>query len=380
MLARALSVLSLAALTAVTLVPSAAGATDRAVLVRPTTTTEGEQSAADDTLTWGIAPATPGEADDRVSFRLELEPGQSHTDHVEVTNFSDRPITFGLDASDGVVTDDGLFDLLPRSEEPTGSGAWIEIQDEVTVEAGAGVVVPFTLTVPEDALPGDHPGGIAAGITTAVPDAQGSDVSFDARVGVRIHLRVAGDVVPQVTITELDATYETSWNPLEPGVLTLTWTVLNGGNVRLGAEQTLDVVGPFGLDPGVVAQVVASQREILPGQSETVTVPVEAWPLGPLTASIGSTQNVVGEDVVDADLPVAEAGTTVWAVPWPWVVVLIAGLVFVTGLLWRRRRRKRTMARALAEARAAGAREAAAATEPAPTEPTSDDVETDART
>src|SRR5690606_23751879 len=72
-------------------------------------------TAADDEdrVTWGVAPAAEDEADGRVSFRYELDPGAVVEDFLEVTNYSDRAVTFQLLSSDGVVGPDGAFDLLP---------------------------------------------------------------------------------------------------------------------------------------------------------------------------------------------------------------------------------------------------------------------------
>lgn len=328
---------------------------------------DGEQ-VPEDILTWSIQPA-PAENDDadeaegddaaeRVSFRFEVEPGETIEDEVIVTNFSEQDVVFDLVASDGIVTEEGLFDLLPDPEDSSDAGTWIELEeDEVTIPAGDFATVPFTVTVPEDALPGDHPAGIAASLAA---DAEGNDVSLAAQVGARIHLRVAGDIMPTVAIQDLNAQYTPSWNPFAPGVLSLDWTVENTGNVRLGSEQALAVEGLFGLNPGVADQTVASQREILPGQSASGSVEVEAWPLGPLTSTMNATQNIVGDDEIEVELTSASSETTVWAIPWVYLIAFLLLVAVIVTVLVRRRRRKRAMADALAAARAEGARAAAA--------------------
>ena len=132
----------------------------------------------EDMLTWSIQPALiddpEADAEERVSFRFELDPGESVEDEVIVTNFSEQELVFGLIASDGVVTEEGVFDLLPDPTESTDAGTWIEIDQEVTIPAGDSATVPFTVTVPEDALPGDHPAGIAASLSA---DAEGNAVA-----------------------------------------------------------------------------------------------------------------------------------------------------------------------------------------------------------
>ncbi len=310
-----------------------------------------------DRVTWGVAPATEDAADGRVSFRYELDPGDAVEDFLEVSNFSDRAVTFALVSSDGVVGPEGAFDLLPADVEPEATGSWIAIQETVELEPQSSAVVPFTLTVPEDALPGDHPGGIAASVSRVGETDDGPLVGVDTRVGARIHLRVSGELAAQVSVSDLSATYAPSWNPLQPGTLTLDYTVVNDGNVRLGSAQTLTSTGLLGLSAGADGTPLAQQREILPGQDARVSTVVEGvWPLGPLSSTVTAAQVVVGDDVVDVPLTVAQAGVTTWAVPWAQLAVLALAVVF---LVWRVRVRRRVR-RAIARARAEGAREAAA--------------------
>jgi len=316
-------------------------------------------AAADDDadrVTWGVAPATEDAADGRVSFRYELDPGAVVEDFLEVTNYSDRAVTFRLLSSDGVVAPDGAFDLLPADTAPEETGAWIEVQESVELEAQSSAVVPFTLTVPEDALPGDHPGGIAASVTRVGEAEEGPLVGLDTRVGARVHLRVSGDILPQITVADLDGTYTPSWNPFRPGTLHLEYTVVNDGNVRLGSAQTFAADGVLGLSAGADGAVLGQQREILPGQEARVSATVEGvWPLGPLTSTVTAAQVVVGDDVVDVPLTVAQAGVTTWAVPWAQIALFVLAVALV---VWRVRARRRQRA-AIERARAEGARQAA---------------------
>ena len=322
-----------------------------------------QQPTASDRVTWGVAPADGEAADGRISFRYELDPGDAVEDHLEVTNYSDRAVVFDLVGSDGVIGPDGAFDILPAGDEPQDTGAWIEIQETVEIETQSTAVVPFTLTVPEDALPGDHPGGIAASVNRVGEGEEGPLVGLDTRVGARIHLRVSGEVVPHIAVSDLTATYQPSWNPFQPGTLHLDYTALNDGNVRLGSTQTLSASGLFGVPAGVEGLVLAEQREILPRQETRVSTEVQGvWPLGQLSSTVSTQQVVVGEDVIDVPLTGSQAAVTVWAVPWPQLALLALAAGFVA---WRLRLRKRRRL-ALERARAEGERQAALAAAGAP--------------
>ncbi len=320
----------------------------------PEDATGGTPLGTADQITFGIAPAGEEGADDRVSFRLELEPGASHDDYVEVTNYSEETITLALLASDGTVTAEGNFDVLPSDVAPEAAGAWIDIADEVELEPMGSAVVPFTITVPEDAVPGDQPAGIVASLRSAGSDEQGNAVSLDSRAGARVHLRVAGDLAPALAVNDLRAEYRPSWNPFAPGTVDLTWSVANEGNVRLGAAQVAGVEGLLGLGGGEA--VLEGPREVLPGQSATQTASVEAWPTFRLGGEVSVTPVVVGSDEVPGDLLSAAAGTVaLWAVPWAQLAVLALVVGVVVLVLVRRHRARARLEAALAAARAEGA-------------------------
>lgn len=312
-------------------------------------------------VTWSVEPSAAEGPDGRVSFRYELEPGGEVSDFVTVTNFSEQEVTFALYASDGVVTADGQFDLLPAAEEPVDVGTWITVeQPEVTIPALSQAIVPFTLTVPGDATPGDHPGGIVASLSTAGTDDQGNQVSVDNRVGARIHLRVAGDLAPELTVEDVSAAYHGGWNPFAAGWMSLDYTLTNTGNVRLGATQLAEVTGPFGF--GLAGADGPEVAELLPGESMPVSLRVDdVWPALRVRAGVEGEPVVVGEDVVDVAPAFVSGGTGAWAVPWPQlgVLVVLGGAAYL--LLLSRRRRAAQLAIAVAQAREEGAREAAAA-------------------
>lgn len=180
---------------------------------------------------------------------------------------------------------------------------------------------------------------------------------MENRVGVRVHLRVNGEVQPALQVSEVDTRYEGSLNPFSPGRVISSFTVENIGNVRLGAAGTVEGSGPFGLlaSRSDVAQI----REILPGQSMRLEeVTTSAWPLFRVQTQVSATPVVVGSDEVAGEMAAATAGSAITAIPWTQLLVLLALLALV--LLWRRRRRglKARRQAELDAARAEGARAA----------------------
>lgn len=323
---------------------------------------------------WSLTPAPQEDEEDRVSFRFDVPPGETVEDAVELTNFSADEATFTLQAADGVVSDSGTFDILRPGEENEAAGQWIELdQQEVTVPADDSVTVPFSITVPENATPGDQPAGIAASVSAG----EGEDVSMVSRVGARIHLRVDGDIMPTLAVDDLNVDYQQNWNPFAPGTATVTWTVRNTGNVRLGTEQVLNSAGPFGL--ASAEETVEPIREVLPGGETQMRVEQRVLPLFALNSEVALEPNIVGEDEVDAELTSATGSITAAAIPIPQLIIL----VIIGGLVWwsvtRKKRQSKKFEAAVAAAAAERSSDGEATTEDEPDaqDEDSDDAEAD---
>ena len=325
----------------------------------------------DNLTTWGVVPAdAEGEADGRISFRHVVEPGDTISEHALVTNYSEQAVTFALAGAAGTISPDGSFDILDPDEVGDGHGSWITIEDSVEIEAGESAAVPFTIAVPEDALPGDHPAGIVVGLATPDADDGALGVGFEARVGLRIHLRVDGDIIPLLEVQDLTTSYEGSWNPFAPGRLVIDYTVANTGNVRLATKESLEVSGLLGTGTTVIPDESADGAETLPGGTQTMSTVVDGvWPLGPLTTTVTATPSVIGaDDLGDTALEWATAQQSTWAVPWVHLILLAALVAVVLFLRHRRRQGKAAYAAALEAARREGAASAAGgmpSTEPA---------------
>ncbi len=302
------------------------------------------------TTTWSLVPATADGPDGRVSLRHELDPGAQVTEHVAVTNHTDAPQTFALAAGDGVVTAAGEFDLPPTGTAPTAAGAWLDVPAGVDVGPRATVVVPVTLTVPADARPGDHPAGVVASLATPVEAVDGTRVELDSRVGVRLHLRVTGDVAAALAVTDVAARYVPSWNPFAPGTVEVSYVVENAGDVRLGATSGVAVDPWLGGAASVDGDPV---REVLPGGSVARSVVLDGvWPGVRAAVDVRAEPLVVGDDVVPVAPAAASATATVWTPPLAQVGLLLLLVGAALAVRTVRRRSAARVARAVADARA----------------------------
>ena len=314
--------------------------------------------AADDgEVTWSVQPADEAGPDGRAWIEQDLDPGASVVEHLAVHNFSEHEVTFGLSAADGFFNEDGRFNILPGGQTSTAAGAWIDVVDSITVPAGETVVVPFAVTVPADAEPGDHAAGVAASVVTTSTGSGGASVGVQSRVGFRVMTRVSGTLQPGATIENVTSSYRSSWNPFAPGDLTVEFDVLNTGNARLRVTGLVTSGGRTTTFPPA-----DQPQELLVGDTRHFSVDVaEIWPSVLAAASITVEPQVV---VVSGEAPALApitAETTAVAMPWPQLVVLVGVSLIVVALLWRGRRSKRRLRALLEDARQEGRRSALAA-------------------
>ncbi|WP_203882072.1 WxL protein peptidoglycan domain-containing protein [Planotetraspora kaengkrachanensis] len=301
------------------------------------------------TLTWSVQPADEQGPDGRRWVELTLDPGQTVTEYLAVRNFSDAAADFALKAADGYLTDKGRFNMLQSGQTSKDGGTWIKVQNKVTVGADETKVVPFTITVPRDAAPGDHPAGIAATVTSA-----GDTVSVESRVGFRVMTRTTGTITAAVAVSDLTAVYEQSWNPFSSGAIRVKYTATNKGNVTVSGVGEVTVSDLSGQ-----RDAKTDVEEIFPGDSRTVETRIAGvWALGPLSTSVTVSPSVHGGVPVGVVVEDATTDMTIWTVPWP-QLALAALLVILffsyRGITWRRRRH---LADLLARARDEGRAEA----------------------
>jgi hypothetical protein len=298
-------------------------------------------------LTWAVQPADERGPDGRRWVERTLDPGQVVTERLAVRNFSDRPAVFSLKAADGYLTDKGRFNMLPSGQKSVDGGTWITVRDRVTVAAKGTAVVPFTITVPRDARPGDHPAGIAATVT-----ATGGTVAVESRVGFRVMMRVSGTITASLAVGDLTATYRRSWNPFSAGSVRIRYTATNDGSVGVTGSGRVTTAELFG---AARHRARAEVAQTLPGGTREVDARVDGvWALGPLKTTVELTPAVLAGDPSGAEVRPVSATVTVWTLPWPQLLLL--ALLVALGLLARTvaRRRRRRLAEMLARARDEG--------------------------
>lgn len=295
---------------------------------------------ADDTVGIGIAPADAhGKSDGRTRFSYKADPGQSITDHVRVTNAGNASLKVTVFAADAYNADNGDFALRDTKEKPTDAASWVRFDGKqrltMTLRKGQSRLIPFTVTVPADARPGDHPAGVLAAATTT------GQLTVERRIANRMYVRVSGDLQPVLTISSISGAYGSGLNPAD-GSVTVSATVTNSGNVALEGVVTLSGSTWFGTGTG---QTVRSDlAEILPGNTTTVSYQLTGVPqVGYVVTTMLLQSGISGDAPDPGPLPVITRDVFVLALPWLVLALVALGL---GGWFILRRRRRRDYERA----------------------------------
>ncbi|CAH0221149.1 hypothetical protein SRABI76_02509 [Microbacterium oxydans] len=309
-----------------------------------------------DAVSWSVSPADAAGADGRVAIEHELDPGERVEEHVLVRNLGASDVVFSLSAADGFTTEAGRFDMLASDQESTGAGTWIAIPDDVEIAAGGSAVIPFTITVPENAEPGDHAAGVAASVfSVKTDDAGATGVGVESRVGVKVITRVAGAITPAFAVGGVQADFRVDANPFEAGELTVAFEVENTGNARMDAAGTLDIAGQR------LAFPAEGQRPqvLLPGETRSFTLTVtDVWPLFFLSGELTVTPVAASLGGETLAVEPSTAAVTAWAMPWPQLLVVAGVALLVFALLWNRIRSRRRVEDLISQAVERGREEA----------------------
>lgn len=283
---------------------------------------------------------------------LTLDPGTVVADVVQVHNeesvpFKIRAVTQNFYVAEGDERS-GAPDFYGPEEVRTGyeMADWIEVSGEGTViEPGAWANVPITIRVPEDAQPGSHFGAIQ--ILASKPDdiasPDGSSVSIERGTSILIFVRVNGDVIDELVVSEFKAEPAHTRLPVD-----FTIRLTNSGTTHQRPVGNVIIEDMLGRQVASIQVNPGPQyRSVLPGSARRYDVSwlkrrlpdgaseyeqqLKNFALGKYTATMflnyGSSE----------EQRILSAVTEFWVVPWMALltyagIVLAALLVAVAGV------------------------------------------------
>ena len=295
---------------------------------------------------FGAAPAHPDPNDPatRAYFKAVLAPGQSYSDEVLVTSSSDTALSLIISPVDGLTGQTSGAVYANREAPVRKAGTWVTPSiSALSLAPGAQALVPFQVTVPPDATPGDHLAGIA--VENAKPEqAAGGQFAVTEvfRTVIGVDVTVPGPAEPQLHLGKM---------VLEalPGTKVATLTIVLGDNGRKLVKPRLAVSlrGPSGYRRNLNRQL----DTVLPG--DTINYPF-IWPDSLVSGTYQATVRATGGVSPVSVSATLQLGKTLRGAANPnlpstdhtlrWLVLLIVtiGLLGLVGIgVWRARVRRR---------------------------------------
>jgi hypothetical protein len=292
-------------------------------------------------VTWTVRTASNSYGNDRSSYSYSVNPGGAVRDGLVVANRGKDPLTLNVYTADGFTTGAGQLDLRNHTDKQLGVGAWVRgATATISVAPGKTAQVPFTVAIPQNATPGDYVGGI---VTTLTQPDDAAGINVERRLGIRIKLRVSGELKPALSVEKLHVDYQGTMNPFGKGHGTVSYTIHNTGNATLSAQQAVAAEGLFGWFHTNAAGI-AAPPELLPGESWKVSVPLKkVTPAFDL--SVTATLTPLLTDAAGSTTPLKPVTASIHAmtIPWPLVVLLVLVIALIAGAvrLSRRNRKRR---------------------------------------
>jgi len=139
-------------------------------------------------------------------FELQANPGDTVSDHVEISNPGDSPITFLMRTADWDMTAEGAANFYPPELQPGSCRPWVRIErHKFRLPAQGKKRYRFQIQVPEDAPPGEC--RVALLVETPPEDAvqaQASSLTLPirGRIAIVIYLAIGG-AKPELEIRDL---------------------------------------------------------------------------------------------------------------------------------------------------------------------------------
>jgi hypothetical protein len=255
-----------------------------------------------------------------------IDPGNSYSYSVRVSNISDTEQTYYLSSQDiSGLTDEGLPIFDDNTEKtPYELSSWITLSvDTIVIPPRGSKSVSFTVDVPKDAAPGAHFGGIFLDTTPQKLHTNGSAVGM--KVGPIINLRVAGEATEDAQLREFSTghiVYGSASN------VDLNVRVENLGNVLVRPRGLVEITDMRGSKVDVL-KVNDSAGGVFPKTDKTFT---SVWSYDGF--AIGRYQAVVSLVYGDDGNKTISAATSFWVLPLKPILTVLGSIFAILLVLY----------------------------------------------
>lgn len=278
------------------------------------------------------------------TIELSLAPGSSASETIIVSNEGDEPLKALVYTADVAYDASGTPAYIRPDSNPqavNGSPAlWLSLQmpketqviantPYIVLEPGESIPVSFELEVPEGATPGDHTAIIFFEMFST-EDVEGASSQISGRIGARIDVRVAGEVIEKLDVAPF------SIRELIIGdSAAYSFTLSNLGNIDKHCTTSLVVLDRS--ENEVLRSQIESDTAVYAGSSRSHADVLDLSDVGFGKYTVRA--EVVYDRETSGTASVADVlakDRTVWVVPlWLAIVVLLVVGLPILYLIWR---------------------------------------------
>lgn len=264
-----------------------------------------------------------------VKAEIDLFPGQSVTREVMVANHTGKQITldFSLEDFAGSPDPSESHVFLGDEDSPWSARAWLDPEmDSIVLDQGEMVTFDVKISAPSDAAPGGHYAALFASSQEVAETGEGN-VRLTSRVGTLFLIKMAGEIESMGTLNEPEVPSITNFGPINIGLV-----FNNLGNVHETPSGRVEITNIFGQ---TVADIPVDEWVVLPESSRRIEVEWgNKWHLGPY--------NVNAEIVYGEEGNLISATSTIWFFPWPVILAVIIGVLFILLMVFLIVKKRRT--------------------------------------
>lgn len=261
-------------------------------------------------------------------IELFLEPGQSTTREIYVTNRLGRTQTFEIGVEDMAGSSDPKKAVIFLGEErgPYSLKDWLHPELwEFTLDHGQRMRLPVEIKIPEDAEPGGRYGVVFVATKPELPEVKPGEeeaagaIAIRTRTGALMFVRIPGEVEEQGLLKEFKLADAKKF--YEKGPISFEFVFENKGTVHLNPYGIVEIKNMMGKPVGEVEVVPFFT---LPDSLRSHSVKWERpWLFGKYTALASVNRGY--QDIIDQE------SIDFWVVPWK---IILAGLVGLFLIIW----------------------------------------------
>jgi hypothetical protein len=273
----------------------------------------------------------------RPTFAYKLDPGATQHDAVVVSNLNNTAQKVTVYVANAFTTSSGLIGVRANDHAKTGPVDWLKFTTQLAnktfeIPALTSKTIPFEITIPPNAPPGDYAFGVAvAPDASATPQPGQNSVQIVQAAAALVELRVNGPLIPIIRVGSLRVISEAKLTPgFIDGSTAVTFEVVNVGNQRV--NTVIHVTERNAFNAVIHREPDIKLSNVLPGSKVKLT---RSWDNDPYVKGSITVQITTGTATS------ATRSVNFWSVSWRTFVVPVALVIVLFIIRWRIRRHRR---------------------------------------